>query len=377
MDLRATDKKIRQERKKPRDNRSQCGADKTARLWDTTTGHVSRTLDGVTDMVLSVAFSPDGNRVLTGSEDWTARLWDATTGKEIGRYQGDVAAVYSVAFSPDGKQVLTGGEMPGIEAMARLWDVGSGRIKSTFRGHSYPIKSVAFSPDGKQVLTGSWDRTARVWNAARGSQFRALQLSVLTFSPMVWSVAFSPDGKQVVTGSLDQTVRLWDIASGMEIREFPGHTALVESVAFSPDGKQLLTGSRDGSARLWDTASAKQLCQLIALRDETWTAVSPENYYMASRGALEGVAFRIGNRIFPFDQFDLKFNRPDKIMERIGVASPKLVDAYTASLPEAAQADELHRGHAQRRFSSPRSRPEPRRAAQYWRQGSQSESSSQ
>ena len=68
--------------------------------------------------------------------------------------------------------------------------------------------------------------------------------------------------------------------------------------------------------------------QLIALRDETWIAVSPENYYMASRRTLRGVAFRIGNRIFPFDQFDLKFNRPDKVIKPIGVASPKLVDAY-------------------------------------------------
>ena len=116
--------------------------------------------------------------------------------------------------------------------------------------------------------------------------------------------------------------------SGEKIRDFQGHTALVESVAFSRDGKRVLTGGRDGSARLWDTASGKELCQLIALRDETWTAVTRENYYMASRGALDGVAFRVGNRSFPFDQFDLKFNRPDKIIERIGLASPKLVDAY-------------------------------------------------
>ena len=310
--------------------------DLTARLWDAGSGKEIRSFLGHKRVVTSVAFSPDGKRVLTGSEDKTARIWDATSGEEIRALRGPVfatdpqymAEVRSVAFSPDGTQVLTGGGMAGTACTARLWDAASGTVRRIFRGHSLTIKSVAFSPDGKRVLTGSWDQTARLWDAASGRQIRTFQLPSLGLRDMVWSVAFSPDGKQVLTGSSERTVRLWDAGSGEKIRDFHGHTALVESVAFSPDGKQVLTGSRDGTARLWNTASGQELCQLIALRDETWTAVSPETYYIASRGALEGVAFRVGNRSFPFDQFDLKFNRPDKVIERIGLASPKLIDAY-------------------------------------------------
>ena len=145
---------------------------------------------------------------------------------------------------------------------------------------------------------------------------------------MVWAVSFSPDGKKVLTGNSDHTVRLWETASGKKIQDFHGHTDRVKSVAFSPDAKQLLTGGDDGTARLWDTASGQQLCQMITMRDETWASVSPENYYMASRGKLEGVGFRIGDRSYPFDQFDLKFNRPDKVIERISLAAPDMVNAY-------------------------------------------------
>jgi hypothetical protein len=93
----------------------------------------------------------------------------------------------------------------------------------------------------------------------------------------------------------------------------------------------------DGTARLWDTATGQELCQLLAFRDESWTVLSPENYYMASRGALDGVAFRIGDRSFPFDQFDLKFNRPDKIIERLGLASPELLAAYRQAYEKRLQ----------------------------------------
>jgi WD40 repeat protein/uncharacterized caspase-like protein len=311
------------------------GSDQTARSSDAAGGKEIARYVGHIQEVTAVAFSPDGKQVLTGSSDRTARLWDASSGQEIrvlrdAPFASDprfMAEVHSVAFSPDGKNVLTGGGLLGIDPRARLWDAASGKVKLLFRGHKLTVQSVAFSPDGKQVLTGSWDNTGRLWDAVSGKPIRTFQVQSRVPSP-VWSVAFSPDGKQVLTGSFSGEVRLLDAVSGREIQDFPGHTARVECVTFSPDGKRLLTGSRDGTARLWDTATGQELCQLLAFRDETWTVRSPENDYMASRGTLDGVAFRIGDRSFPFDQFDLKFNRPDKIIERIGLASPELLAAY-------------------------------------------------
>ena len=114
-----------------------------------------RTFGGHTGYVWSVAFSPDGTKVLTGSDDKTARLWDAATGVHI-RTFGHTGAVYSVAYSPDGTEVLTGS----FDSKARLWNAATGAHIGTFSGHASQVRSVAFSPDGTKVLTGSRDKMA-------------------------------------------------------------------------------------------------------------------------------------------------------------------------------------------------------------------------
>ena len=118
-------------------------------LWDAETGALLRTFRGHTGLVLSVAFSPDGTRVLTGSWDETAKLWDAETGQEIRTFRGHTREVHSVAFSPDGTRVLTGSS----DDTAKLWDAETGQEIRTFR-HTGGVHSVAFSPDGTRVLTG-------------------------------------------------------------------------------------------------------------------------------------------------------------------------------------------------------------------------------
>jgi len=238
---------------------------KDARLWDATTGKEIRAFKGHEGWVDSVAFSPDGKRVLTGSSDRTARLWDAATGKEIRAFKGHEDAVNSVAFSPDGGRVLTGS----MDNTARLWDAGTGQEIRAFR-HEFLVISVAFSPDGARVLTGSVD-TARLWDAATGQELRVFKRHV---ESVLVRIAFSPDGARVLTGSLDGTARLWDAATGQELRAFKGHEDAVNSVALSPDGARVLTGSSDKTARLWDATTGKEI-----------------RAFKGHEGAVESVAF--------------------------------------------------------------------------------------
>ncbi|MBI1291482.1 hypothetical protein GC173_09600 [bacterium] len=219
--------------------------DHTARLWDASTGAVLRTFTGHTYHVNSVAFSPDGTRVLTGSSDNSARLWDPSTGAVLRTFTGHTYDVSSVAFSPDGTRVLTGSS----DGRARLWDASTGAELRTFTGHTSPVTSVALSPDGTRVLAGEafGDSTARLWDANTGEQL----LTLVGHSGTVSSVAFSPDGSHVLTGSSDKTARLWDARTGAELRTFSGHTNAITYVAFSPDSTQVLTGSRDGTVRWW------------------------------------------------------------------------------------------------------------------------------
>jgi len=296
-------------------------SDNTTRLWDVANGKELRTFRGHTLYVRSVVFSPDGKQVLTASADRTTRLWDVASGNELRAFHGHINPVLSVAFSPDGKQVLTGTADPThhIDDTARLWDVGSGKEIHVFQGDREWYASVAFSPDGQQVFAGG-----KVWDPATGKQTHVFPFLGRNITPD----AFSPNGKQVLTKGFDSTARSYDVASGKELVAFRGHTKAITSVAFSADGKHVLTGSQDCTVRLWDAASGRELCRLLGFRDGSWVAITPDNYYMASKGALEGVSFRLGDRLFSFDQFDLKFNRPDKVLESIGQASAEMIAAY-------------------------------------------------
>ncbi len=228
--------------------------DHTARLWDAATGKKVRVFKGHSDGVSSVAFSPDGKFVLTGSWDKTVRLWDFATGKETRRFKGHALVFSSVAFSPDGRLVVAAS----LEGALVIWDAATGKETRKIACDMDRLYSVAYSPDGKYLLTCGRDMTARLWDAATGREIRKFK----GHTNEVYSVAFSPDGKFVLTGSLDNTARLWDAATGEEIRKFNGHTSFVLSVAFSPDGKYVMTGSNDYRAMIWSTASGSLISTL-------------------------------------------------------------------------------------------------------------------
>jgi WD40 repeat protein len=118
-----------------------------------------------------VAFSPDGQRIVTGSGDNTAKVWEAATGRPLLMLKGHGNGILSVAFSPDGRRIVTGSE----DATAKVWEAASGRELLTLKGHRAPIWSVAFSRDGQRIVTGSWDQTAKIWETAGEDQVAAWQ----------------------------------------------------------------------------------------------------------------------------------------------------------------------------------------------------------
>jgi WD40 repeat protein len=218
--------------------------DDTARVWDAASGRVLARLEGHEVNVTSAAFSPDGARIVTASWDDTARVWDAASGQTLTRLEGHENNVYSAAFSPDGSRIVTASR----DDTARVWDAASGRELAGLEGHEGDVRSAAFSPDGSRIVTASWDDTARVWDAASGQELTRLE----GHGDNVTSAAFSPDGARIVTASLDKTARVWDSASGRELTRLEGHGSSVRSAAFSPDGRAIVTTSHDGTVRVWE-----------------------------------------------------------------------------------------------------------------------------
>ena len=238
--------------------------DETIRIWDAATGaQIGEPLTGHTGDVESVAFSPDGKRIVSGSDDKTIRIWDAATGKQIGEpLTGHTDEVRSVAFSPDGKRIVSGSS----DSTILIWDAATGaQIGEPLTGHTFWVNSVVFSPDGKRIVSGSGDGTIRIRDAATGKQIGE---PLTGHTGSVESVAFSPDGKRIVSGLMDGTIRIWDTATGKQIGEpLTGHTDWVNSVAFSPDGKRIVSGSYDKTIRIWDAATGKHIGKLTGHTD--------------------------------------------------------------------------------------------------------------
>src|SRR6266496_2258863 len=159
------------------------------------------------------------------------------------------ASVTSEQFSPDGQRVVT----TSYDRTARLWDAASGKPIGEPMKHQDMVRSAQFSRDGQRVVTASDDRTARLWDAASGKPIG----EPMKHEAAVKSAQFSPDGQRVVTASYDNTARLWDAASGKPIGEPMKHESAVKSAQFSPDGQRVVTSSYDNTARLWDAASGK------------------------------------------------------------------------------------------------------------------------
>ena len=216
--------------------------DQTVRLWNVNTGRLLHTLTGHTSDVPSVVFSHDGKTLVSGSWDGTIRLWNPRNGKHKRTLTGHVGGVASVVFSPDGQTLASGGE----DQTIRLWDTKTWKLKRTLTGHTHTVDIIAFSPDGQSIASGSRDTTIRLWNPNNGKHIKTLT----GHTGDVLRMVFSPDGETLASGSLDKTVRLWNPNNGWLKRTLSMQTGWVYPMAFSSDSSILAIGTSGIS--LWD-----------------------------------------------------------------------------------------------------------------------------
>jgi WD40 repeat protein/CubicO group peptidase (beta-lactamase class C family) len=279
------------------------GNDATVIVWDTATGHELCRGQGMTEAVWAVAVSPDGSRLLAAgggsfvdgawadAKDLDLHLLDLATGAELRRLAGHTDLVNAVAFTANGRRALSCSN----DGTLRLWDVRSGRWLRKFQGHAGPVNTFAVSADGKRLVSGGADGTVRLWDVESGLEVRTFDGE---HDGTVIGVALSPDGRLALSGGRDRTLRLWDVTTGQEVRRFADQPTAVTAVAFSPDGRRALSAGGslhtedgpgwspagfDNCLRLWDVATGRELCRFEGHEDAlTSAAFTPDGYHALS-----------------------------------------------------------------------------------------------
>lgn len=252
--------------------------DGTAIVWDAETGEPGAPFTGHSGPVYCAAFSSDGVAVVTGGYDKRVLVWrpgdvrpydfkqlTSNSGSVIPpakfrSLDGHEGPVRAVAFSQDGSRIISGSQ----DNTVRLWNAEGGQLLKSFRGHDGAIRTVAFAESDQIILSGSHDNSIRKWNISEYEEIRVLQGQVLEgHVDSILSAKFSSDGERIVTASRDRTARTWDAASGRSLNVFAeGHSFLATSAAFFPGGKRLATGAVDNTVRIWDADSGTQLVRL-------------------------------------------------------------------------------------------------------------------
>jgi WD40 repeat protein len=260
--------------------------DGTLKVWDLHSQEETFTLGGHRGSVNAVVVTPDGEYIISGSQDGTLKVWDLHSQEEKFTLGGHRGSVNAVAVTRDGIGVISASSDHSLKA----WNLRTGEVLHTFIGHCASVEAVTvvYTNNNNWVISGSYNDTLRVWNLETGQE----ELT-LGESDMVWSIAATPNGERIICGSQDGTLTIWKVETWEKERTLTAHSDSVRAIVVTPDGKQVISGSSDGALKIWKVGTWENETTLNA--HNTWildVAVTPDGKQAISRS---------GNPLFSSD----------------------------------------------------------------------------
>lgn len=244
------------------------GADATVKVWDTATGKLIHNFEGHLSGISTIAWTPDGQWVASGSDDKNIRFWNVNTGRaHTTPFIGHNNYVYQIAFTPKGNILVSGS----YDEAVFLWDVRRACVMRSLPAHSDPVSGIDVVHDGTLIVSCATDGLVRIWDTHTGQCLRTL---VHEDNPPATYVKFSINGKYILAWTLDGCIRLWNYVESRVIKTYQGHVNKKYSVSGcfalygSPDVKYtpppcaVVSGSEDGVIVCWDVIS-KNILQRI------------------------------------------------------------------------------------------------------------------
>jgi WD40 repeat protein len=286
-------------------------------IWDAESSQLLHITENIDELFNTIQWIPNKDQFLVGGYQNNLQLRDAKSGQVLQRFES-LDNIKSLSVAPNGNSfVISDGDK------LKYWSQEKQKFTDFVFENSSTIEATVYINETQLAITQGQD--VKVLALPEGNE-----LAKMEGTNFMNTIAASADGKYIATGNDANEVQLWDVQNRSLKHTFIGHTNAIEHVFFFNQDKQIVSKAHDGLIKLWDVASGREICTFFRDTDNQELLIfTPDGYYMGNRESLSRLLhFVKDNKVYLFDQFDLQYNRPDIILQRIGIAPQKLIESY-------------------------------------------------